>query len=141
MKQALIDKNKTETFCESITAPNGTYDQVHEKIDTMIKDCKTHLYKEALIKVKNLVFQPNSPLRDKYDQLMKEARTDVQTICHHDVQPYNLLVTDDKVIVLIDFEFASFAYRAVDLASYLIETSYDYTTREFHPENCLSIAA
>lgn len=54
--------------------------------------------------------------------------------CHNDMQEGNILLVKDcspPRLVLIDFEYCSYNYRAFDLANHFLEWTYDYTLEEF----------
>ncbi|XP_034233872.1 choline/ethanolamine kinase isoform X3 [Thrips palmi] len=53
---------------------------------------------------------------------------------HNDMQEGNILLVKDCIptrLVLIDFEYCSYNYRAFDLANHFLEWTYDYTLEEF----------
>ncbi|XP_075220659.1 choline/ethanolamine kinase-like isoform X2 [Lycorma delicatula] len=55
--------------------------------------------------------------------------------CHNDMQEGNILMREDENLqnlVLIDFEYCSYNYRAFDIANHFLEWTVDYTTPE-HP--------
>ncbi|KAE8744969.1 hypothetical protein FOCC_FOCC008381 [Frankliniella occidentalis] len=54
--------------------------------------------------------------------------------CHNDMQEGNILLVKEcspPRLVLIDFEYCSYNYRAFDLANHFIEWTIDYTIEEF----------
>ncbi|XP_040570731.1 choline/ethanolamine kinase isoform X2 [Lepeophtheirus salmonis] len=57
--------------------------------------------------------------------------------CHNDLTGGNILVKEEKVgssddqIVLIDYEYASYGYRAFDIANHFCEWMYDYSNKEY----------
>uniref|UniRef100_A0A1B6CGP1 Choline/ethanolamine kinase n=1 Tax=Clastoptera arizonana TaxID=38151 RepID=A0A1B6CGP1_9HEMI len=65
--------------------------------------------------------------------------------CHNDLQGGNILLlqnTDEENVVIIDYEYCSYNYRAYDLANHFIEWTFDYsnpvapnffTTKENYP--------
>lgn len=66
--------------------------------------------------------------------------------CHNDMQEGNILISQDNEkennncesrIVVIDFEYCSYNYRAFDIANHFVEWIYDYTEKNhpFYSEN------
>ena len=54
--------------------------------------------------------------------------------CHNDMQEGNILLrqnTRKPELVLIDFEYCSYNYRAFDIANHFVEWQYDYTAAEY----------
>ncbi|KAK9874415.1 hypothetical protein WA026_002762 [Henosepilachna vigintioctopunctata] len=70
------------------------------------------------------------------DRIEKE---DTQVVfCHNDMQEGNILMKldeqcnpNDPQVVLIDFEYCSYNYRAFDIANHFVEWIYDYTNKEY----------
>lgn len=55
--------------------------------------------------------------------------------CHNDLQEGNILIkesSDNKNIVIIDYEYCSYNYRGFDFANHMCEWLYDYSN-EKHP--------
>ncbi|KAB0791025.1 hypothetical protein PPYR_02825 [Photinus pyralis] len=58
--------------------------------------------------------------------------------CHNDMQEGNILMIEDDTVtsnadaklVLIDFEYCSYNYRAFDIANHFLEWTYDYTEKQ-----------
>ncbi|XP_044764274.1 choline/ethanolamine kinase isoform X2 [Coccinella septempunctata] len=83
---------------------------------------------------------PNIDLRTELDWLrdrIEREGTEV-VFCHNDMQEGNILMQqgedcdpDDPKLVLIDFEYCSYNYRAFDLANHFVEWIYDYTHKEY----------
>eukprot|EP00094_Tigriopus_californicus_P005677 TCALIF_05472-PA protein Name:"Similar to Chka Choline kinase alpha (Mus musculus)" AED:0.12 eAED:0.12 QI:203/0.83/0.71/0.85/0.83/0.57/7/0/433 len=63
--------------------------------------------------------------------------------CHNDIQGGNILLRrgpkfkEDEKLLLIDFEFADYNFRAFDLANHLCEYMYDYTNEDYPFYYCL----
>ncbi|KAL3270793.1 hypothetical protein HHI36_021316 [Cryptolaemus montrouzieri] len=83
---------------------------------------------------------PNVDLRKEFNWLRRrlESENSPVVFCHNDMQEGNILMRldgecdpDDPQIVLIDFEYCSYNYRAFDLANHFIEWVIDYTHKEF----------
>ncbi|XP_063991795.1 choline/ethanolamine kinase isoform X1 [Diachasmimorpha longicaudata] len=54
--------------------------------------------------------------------------------CHNDMQEGNILLrqnTRKRELVLIDFEYSAYNYRAFDVANHFVEWQYDYTASEY----------
>ena len=56
--------------------------------------------------------------------------------CHNDVQAGNILVRHepgnaDERLMLIDFEYCGYNYRAFDIANHFSEWMYDYTNKKY----------
>ncbi|XP_018330011.1 choline/ethanolamine kinase isoform X2 [Agrilus planipennis] len=67
-----------------------------------------------------------------------EAENSPVVFCHNDMQEGNILVAENGEcdqngnpnIVIIDFEYCSYNYRAFDIANHFAEWLYDYTFKE-----------
>ncbi|KAK4878013.1 hypothetical protein RN001_010519 [Aquatica leii] len=80
-------------------------------------------------------------LRIEFNWLKQRLQTESSPVvfCHNDMQEGNILmVQDDGIIsnadaklVLIDFEYCSYNYRAFDIANHFLEWTYDYTEKEW----------
>ncbi|XP_045469692.1 choline/ethanolamine kinase isoform X2 [Harmonia axyridis] len=83
---------------------------------------------------------PNVDLRAELDWLrarIEREGTEV-VFCHNDMQEGNILMhqgegsdPEDPRLVLIDFEYCSYNYRAFDIANHFVEWVYDYTHKEY----------
>lgn len=53
--------------------------------------------------------------------------------CHNDMNEGNILLKDDvkPELVVIDYEFSSYNYRAFDLANHFLEWTFDYTNGSY----------
>ena len=62
--------------------------------------------------------------------LPKHARS--VTFCHNDIHAFNILsLNKDKKLVLIDFEYADYNYRAYDIVNLFTEATIVYDTPEY----------
>lgn len=52
--------------------------------------------------------------------------------CHNDTQYGNILKTDAGEVVIIDFEYSNYNYRAFDIANHFCEWTADYHSSQPH---------
>ncbi|KXG76167.1 CotS family spore coat protein [Thermotalea metallivorans] len=57
--------------------------------------------------------------KTEYFRLAEESRRQ-KTFCHHDMAHHNVLITEDDIVYLIDFDYCIFDMTIHDLASFLI---------------------
>ncbi|XP_066580942.1 choline/ethanolamine kinase isoform X2 [Prorops nasuta] len=68
-----------------------------------------------------------------FKSLVKQHKYPV-VFCHNDMQEGNILLRENSKkpeLVLIDFEYCSYNYRAFDLANHFVEWQYDYTEADY----------
>ncbi|KAF5284206.1 hypothetical protein FQR65_LT00206 [Abscondita terminalis] len=80
-------------------------------------------------------------LRTEFNWLKNRLQSENSPVvfCHNDMQEGNILMVQDEEIVsnadaklvLIDFEYCSYNYRAFDIANHFLEWTYDYTSKEW----------
>ncbi|KAJ8958452.1 hypothetical protein NQ318_002239 [Aromia moschata] len=110
-------------------------------IDRWLQTCDKKLAANVPDFARNVLEKLN--LRAEADWLKKrlEAENSPVVFCHNDMQEGNILMCQDSdkennnsnpKIVIIDFEYCSYNYRAFDIANHFIEWAYDYTEPK-HP--------
>ena len=80
-------------------------------------------------------------LRHEFTWLKQKLQAEDSPVvfCHNDMQEGNILMVEDEAVtsnadaklVLIDFEYCSYNYRAFDIANHFMEWTYDYTAKEW----------
>lgn len=104
-----------------VTGGDGNHHVCREEVLETMGQAKDYII-QLFMDVKDRVFQiPTGP----FDAVM----------CHNDLQPGNILVTD-RGAVFIDFEFAAMGSPVIDIANLFCEAAYDYGEYAFHTE-CL----
>eukprot|EP00826_Nyctotherus_ovalis_P053117 TRINITY_DN684_c0_g1_i27.p1 TRINITY_DN684_c0_g1~~TRINITY_DN684_c0_g1_i27.p1 ORF type:complete len:374 (-),score=90.10 TRINITY_DN684_c0_g1_i27:122-1243(-) len=83
---------------------------------------------EAINILKRVKYMTTPEFEKEYRELLKGLSKSEVVASHCDIHEMNILRSNDhKRVMLIDYEYASPNYRAIDIATLLMETTIDYT--------------
>jgi thiamine kinase-like enzyme len=96
-----------------------------EEFETYVSNVRTE---EALNLLKKIKYMTTPEFEKEYRKLLKGLSKSEVVASHCDIHEMNMMRSaDHKKLMLIDYEYASPNYRAIDVATLFMETTIDYT--------------
>jgi thiamine kinase-like enzyme len=111
---------------------NFTLKYIEKWSDLMLKNFAVHNSEFLSSEEKNLIKTVTNAVENEKEQILNLISKYPEPIvfCHHDFSYGNIIQSPEKFWI-IDYEYAGPGFASVDLASFIIETMFDFSKPEF----------